>query len=204
MDEDTAGATAIEEAERHSGVLQGRTIVVSAFVLLIAVLLGAMGLVLARRETGSFAGFGVNSVGRAAEVRPRPAPDFKLAALNGSEVRLSDLRGQIVVVNFWASWCPPCRDEARALESAWRAQQGGNVTFLGVNLWDTDSDARNFVTQFGVTYPTLLDANGTTAIEYGVTGIPETFGIDAGGVLRKRWIGPMNPADAASFVEGLR
>lgn len=163
-----------------------------------------MGLVVARREVGSFGGFGVNSVGRAANVRPLPAPDFKLTAVNGSEVRLSELRGQIVVLNFWASWCPPCRDEARALESAWRSQQGNHVVFLGLNLWDAENDARNFLNQFGVSYPTLLDANGTTAIEYGVTDIPETFGINASGVLMKRWIGPMSATDVATFVESLR
>jgi cytochrome c biogenesis protein CcmG, thiol:disulfide interchange protein DsbE len=183
---------------------RARTFIIGAFLVLIAVLLGAMALVMARREGASFAGFGVNSVGRSVDVQPRPAPDFTLKSLNGADVRLSDLRGQVVVLNFWASWCPPCRDEARALESAWRAQQGREVVFLGLDLWDADNDARTFVTQFGVSYPTIFDLNGTTAIEYGVTGIPETFGVDANGVLKRRWVGPMNAVEAAAFVESLR
>ncbi len=192
-----------EPSERRFRV-PGRAVVIGAFVLLLTFLLGAMALVMARKEGVSFAGFGVNSVGRLVDVRARPAPDFTLAALSGPPVRLSELRGKAVIINFWASWCPPCREEARAFEAAWKAQEGNGVVFLGVNLWDADADARNFVAQFGVTYPTLLDANGALAIEYGVTGIPETFGIDASGVMRKRWVGPMSMVEVTEFVQALR
>lgn len=173
-------------------------------IAVIAVLLTAMAVVLVRREVRSFGGFGVNTVGRAMDVRPRPAPDFTLTTLDGRSLRLSDLRGRRVLVNFWASWCPPCRDEARALEAAWQAHQDQDVLFLGINLWDAENDARAFITQFGVTYPTLLDSQGTAAIEYGVTGIPETFGVTAEGVLTRRWIGPMTAGDVATLVESLR
>lgn len=162
-----------------------------------------MGLVLVRREATSFGGFGINSVGRAVDVRARPAPDFKLSPINGQPVSLAELRGQTIVLNFWASWCPPCREEARTLESAWRSQQGREVVFVGVNLWDADPEARAFLDHFGVTYPNGLDPNGRLAIEYGVTGIPETFGINRDGVLVKRWIGPMDVLQLQSFVQEL-
>src|SRR6185295_8224829 len=103
---------------------RGRAVVIGAFLLFIAFLLGAFFVAMAKRgDVGSFAGFGVNTVSREADVRERPAPDIPLVSLDGQPVRLADLKGRIVIVNFWASWCPPCQEEARALETAWRSMQ---------------------------------------------------------------------------------
>jgi cytochrome c biogenesis protein CcmG/thiol:disulfide interchange protein DsbE len=180
-------------------------VVIGVFVLFISFLLGAFFVAMARRgDVGSFAGFGVNTVSREADVKVRTAPDISLVSLDGQPVRIADLKGRSVVVNFWASWCPPCQEEARALEDAWRSVQGSDVVFVGVNIWDADQDARTFLSRYGVTYTNALDASGRMAIEYGVTGIPETFGINANGELVRHWIGPMSVPDLQRFAEGLR
>src|SRR5712692_1081806 len=95
---------------------------------------------LARQQEGSVsAGVRVNALGQAATTRVRPASDFSLPLYTGSTVRLSEQRGRLVLVNFWASWCVPCREEARTLETTWRAYRDRGVVLVGANLWDKES-----------------------------------------------------------------
>ena len=108
----------------------------------------------------------------------RPAPSFTLMLFDGRTVNLTDLQGKAVLLNFWASWCVPCRAEARALETAWRKYKDRDVVFLGVNIQDKEEDARAFMKEYGITYLNGRDENGKIAIDYGVWGIPETFFID--------------------------
>lgn len=180
----------------------GRYVIVAFFGLFLGGLLLAMGIALARQGEGRIAGFGINAVGALADVQVRPAADFVIPQLGGGTFRLSDQRGHPVVVNFWASWCPPCKDEARAFEAAWQTYRGRGVVFLGVDVWDKESDARAFVDQFGLTYPNGLDTSAIT-VEYGVTGIPETFAIDADGRLIRHWVGPMDAAQLRGFIDGM-
>ena len=193
-----------ESIQRDGQLVPGRAVVIGGFVALLLFLLGAMALVMARREGASFGGFGINSVSKEVEVRQRQAPDLNLVSLDGQPLQPADLRGRIVLLNFWASWCPPCKEEAQALEAAWKTQAGRDVLLVGVNLWDADADARAFLRQYGVTYPNAVDASGRLAIEYGVTGIPETFGINAEGVLVKRWIGPMTVSEVLGLIDAIR
>ncbi len=107
------------------------------------------------------------------------APEFELPTLAGGRVvRSEDLRGRPVVVNFWASWCVPCREEAPLLQTAWETYRSRGVVFLGVNIRDSESDARRFVEEFGITYPIVQDVRSELSKKLKVTGLPETFFID--------------------------
>ena len=121
----------------------------------------------------------------------RPAPHFTLSLFDGSTIQLGDYRGKAVVLNFWASWCIPCREEAPLLEAAWQALQERGVVFLGVNIQDNEEAAKAFLREFRLTFPNGRDAAGKIAIDYGVYGIPETFFIDREGRITAKVIGPL-------------
>ncbi len=121
----------------------------------------------------------------------RPAPEFSLRLFDGRTVRLSDFRGKVVFLNFWASWCPPCRAEAPLLEQAWQRYKDQGVVFLGVDIQDREEDARRFIQEFGITYMNGRDGNSRIAIDYGVYGIPETFFIDREGRITYKHIGAL-------------
>jgi len=119
----------------------------------------------------------------------KPAPSFTLPLFDGGTLRLQDLRGKVVFLNFWASWCPPCRAEARTLEAAWRAYKEREVVFVGVNIQDREPDARAFLQEFSITYPNGVDRGSRISIDYGLWGVPETFIIDRSGRITYKHIG---------------
>jgi cytochrome c biogenesis protein CcmG/thiol:disulfide interchange protein DsbE len=121
----------------------------------------------------------------------KPAPPFTLPLFEGGVLRLEDLRGKVVFLNFWASWCPPCRAEARTLEAAWQKYKAQDVVFVGVNIQDKEPDARGFLEEFGITYPNGIDRGSKTAIDYGVWGLPETFIIDREGRIAYKHVGAL-------------
>jgi cytochrome c biogenesis protein CcmG/thiol:disulfide interchange protein DsbE len=133
----------------------------------------------------------------------QPAADFTLPLLGGGEVTLSSLRGKPVVINFWASWCPPCRDEASVLEKMWQAYRNRGVTFIGVDIQDTEEAARAYIEEFQVTYPNGRDIDGRITIDYGVSGIPVTFFIDGEGLIVSRWVGAVDEALLTTGIEEL-
>ena len=107
------------------------------------------------------------------------APDFELPSVTTGEIISSeDLKGRPVVINFWASWCIPCREEAPLLERAYREYRDDGVIFLGVNIKDADSAARAFIEEFDITYPNVRDVNQELTRPFGVLGLPETFFLD--------------------------
>lgn len=121
----------------------------------------------------------------------KPAPPFTLTLFDGSVLSLEDLRGKVVFLNFWASWCPPCRAEARTLEAASRKYREQGVVFVGVNIQDKEESAREFLAEFGITYPNGLDRGSRIAIGYGVWGLPETFFIDRDGRITYKHVGAL-------------
>jgi cytochrome c biogenesis protein CcmG/thiol:disulfide interchange protein DsbE len=120
--------------------------------------------------------------GAHAELEPgAPAPNFVLETFAGDTVALSDLRGQVVVLNFWASWCKECEVEAEELQALADSYAGRGVTVLGVDYTDTKLAALAYLERFGVTYPNGPDAGGQISRAYRITGVPETIVIDPGG-----------------------
>src|SRR3990172_692591 len=101
-----------------------------------------------------------------------PAPDFTLTDFDGRTVTLSELRGQVVIVNFWASWCPPCREEAAYLEETWRKYEGKGVVFIGVDWVDTEKEALAYIDEFDITYLNGPDIGTRAAQAYNIQGVP--------------------------------
>jgi cytochrome c biogenesis protein CcmG/thiol:disulfide interchange protein DsbE len=120
----------------------------------------------------------------------RPATAFTLTAFDGTPLTLEALRGKVVVVNFWASWCnPACYDEAPVLERAWRTYRDRGVVIVGVDMQDTPEAAQEFIRRFQLTFPNAPDHGGKVAVEYGVYGVPETFFVARDGTIRAKHVG---------------
>ncbi len=152
--------------------------------LLIVGLLALVGVILSKRQQGP--------------VQPGDViPDFTLPLFSGyeyegrSEVQLSDFQGKVVVLNFWASWCKPCEQEAAELEEAWKFYEpGGEVVFLGADYVDTEPEARAYLKKFGITYSNGPDMGTKISQLFRIRGVPETYFIDQKGVLYYVKVGP--------------
>ncbi len=159
-----------------------------AFGLLLA-FLGVMGVAMYRAQAG--------------QVSEGPAPDFTLNLYDGGTFRLSDQIGQVVMVDFWASWCIPCRQEARQLEALWQEYRTRGVMFVGVDYLDTESEARAFLKEFGITYPNGPDLGTRISAAYRIRGVPEKFLIDRQGQIRAVLIGPVIEAELRQRLDAL-
>jgi peroxiredoxin len=135
-----------------------------------------------------------NTTGRspAAEIG-RAAPDFRLSQLGGGEVQLSDLRGRVVILNFWATWCAPCRQEMPEFVRIYSAKQGQGLEIVAVDLQEAESQVQSFVDEFGMRFPILFDRSGEVARTYRVNQLPVTLIIDRDGVVRAAKYGPVTP-----------
>ena len=148
--------------------------------------------------------FGLLSKGSVGVDPGEKAPAGALPRLDGKGAgSLSDYRGRWVLVNFWASWCIPCRQEAPALESFQRRHGGDRFTVLGIDTRDLSGDGQKFVRQYGLTYPQLRDGDGRRAHDFGTTGVPENFLVDPQGKLRLSRRGPVTDEYLRQYVAPL-
>ncbi|MBN2045002.1 MAG: TlpA family protein disulfide reductase [Anaerolineales bacterium] len=144
----------------------------------VIILLGIVAIQLIKSQQGSI------EVGK-------PAPDFVLTTFEGEEYATEELQGKVLLVNFWASWCNPCELEAADLQTAWELYEPtGEVVFLGVDWTDTDTEAREYMEKFGITYPSGPDYGTRISQAFRTTGVPETYIIDKDGVLAYVKMGP--------------
>lgn len=133
---------------------------------------------------------GVNDTLGEVEVSTDTDADFLVTTLDGKDLRLSDLQGSIVMVDFWSSWCPPCRAEAPVLAEAYERWSEFGVEFVGISIWDNEDDVLDFVQRHGIVYPNAIDDDGNIAVEFGVKGIPEKFFVNPQGEIVRKVNGP--------------
>jgi cytochrome c biogenesis protein CcmG/thiol:disulfide interchange protein DsbE len=162
-----------ERSRRRSGFLLGLSLIPAlGFVLLLAT------------------GFGRDPRELPSELVGKPAPAFSLPILGGDgRVDLASLRGQVVVVNFWASWCLACREEHPHLLAAWERYRERGVVLVGIDYQDTEDAALAYAAEMGGDWPLVTDPRSRTAIEYGVYGVPETFVIAPDGTITAKKVG---------------
>jgi cytochrome c biogenesis protein CcmG/thiol:disulfide interchange protein DsbE len=169
--------------QTQAGLSRRRTIWLFVVMLLVLAFVGLLA-------------FGLlSSASNSTKLQDRPAPNFELTGFNGEyngqRFSLADMRGQVVVLNFWASWCIECEKEADLLEQAWRDYQGQGVWFIGVDYLDIDTEGLAYMERFNITYPNGPDIGSRIYQAYRSTGVPETFFIDKEGMIRHVQIGPI-------------
>jgi cytochrome c biogenesis protein CcmG/thiol:disulfide interchange protein DsbE len=133
----------------------------------------------------------------------RPASPFSLTTFAGTPVRLEDLRGKVVMLNFWPRGAPACYEEAPALERTWREYKDKGVVVVGVDIQDKEEAARKFLAEFGHSFPNAPDPAGRVAVSYGVYGVPETFFIDRKGRVRFKKVGALTDEFARQHLDAL-
>jgi peroxiredoxin len=166
-------------------------------LILLVLILGLAWTWLSRVSAGSSASL---SSRQAAPVIGYPAPDFTLTTLDGGEFKLSAQRGTPVVLNFWATWCPPCRAELPELRAA-SERHADQIAIVGVNQAETAATVARSAPDLGLTYPIPLDQSGTVSRAYGVRSLPSTFFIDRDGVIREIQNGPLTEATLAQLLQ---
>ncbi len=148
-----------------------------------------------------FLGFGLLRTQRGPAKVGEKAPEFTITTFDGMEYKLSDFRGDVIVVNFWSSWCKPCEQEAEVLETAWRQYKGqGDVLFIGVNYVDTEPEAMGYLNKFNISFPNGADLGTKISQAYRIRGVPETYVIDRNGILAFTLKGPFQSLSQITSV----
>jgi len=132
------------------------------------------------------------------------APDFTLSTLDGDTISLSDLRGKVVLLNFWASWCAPCREEMPLLQAAHNAYSDGDLIVLGVNMGEETRRVVAFASDLALTFPVFPDEETSVGTLYRVRGAPTTYFIDREGIVRQRYVGPLTTGMLGTILSGER
>ena len=131
------------------------------------------------------------------------APDFSMTGISGQQISLKDLRGQGVLVNFWATWCYPCREEMDDLKAAYEKYKDQGIVILGIDMKEGEDTVRKFTDSYKITYPILIDTDGKVSDAYNVFGIPSSFFIDREGVIRDIVLGEMDQDSINNKIEKL-
>ncbi len=166
---------------------------------ILAVLFAVMAVALLRpaKEVNSNTGNGTSLAGLL-------APDFALTDLNGKKISLASLRGKPVVLNFWASWCEPCKDEAPMLSAASKALNVSGTVVLGIAYNDTQKAMQEFKQRYSLAFPLLKDSDNQVSVMYGLRGVPETFFINKKGEIVSRYFGPLNETILAQRTKAIQ
>src|SRR5512143_1630671 len=136
----------------------------------------------------------------AGQLQSGTVPDFTMTQFDGKVYTLSSLRGRLVVINIWASWCDPCKDEAPQLESVWQAYKAKGVMFFGADYVDTDKPAQAFLASYNITYPNGPDLESKIYRTFRARGVPETYVINQRGEIAKTFIGPVKESDLRAVL----
>jgi cytochrome c biogenesis protein CcmG/thiol:disulfide interchange protein DsbE len=172
---------------------------ISPFVLLIMLL--AWGQL---KSDGNPGGLLVHSESGDVDVAVHMAPEFAdVDLVSGLQMNNEVVAGKIVMVDFWSSWCVACMAEAANLAEVYREYDGQQVEFVGIAIWDETGDSLRYLNRYGIDYPNIIDARGSTAVTYGVRGVPEKFFIDAEGRIVKKINGPVSKERLREVIDGL-
>jgi cytochrome c biogenesis protein CcmG, thiol:disulfide interchange protein DsbE len=176
-------------------------------ILMLAVLLGGLGLIWASRA-GSLPAASAPTPPVLADQAPAPevgrmAPDFTLVTADGTQVTLSELRGQVVLINVWATWCPPCRAEMPAIQAAYERYAPEGFTVLAVNVGEDPATVSAYMRDVGLSFAAPLDRDGAVSLNYRVTAMPSSFFVDRRGVIRSIYRGPMSHGVISGSLEQL-
>jgi DsbE subfamily thiol:disulfide oxidoreductase len=184
---------------------RSRKAAVIAFLCLIAGLAVILAGVreLQNRGTEGIKDFSVADRQATAQVENTPAPSFTMETLDGGTVSLDEMRGDIVVVNFWATWCGPCRQEAPGFRHLSRKYGSQGVRFLGINERDNRAAAQAFVREFGLGYPSAFDPTGSLADDFALYAMPTTFVLNPEGIIRYRFVGYVTETELQAAIEDL-
>ena len=144
---------------------------------------------------------GLEKLGFTVFPKPQPLDDFSIQALGGSSSRLSDLKGKIVLLNFWATWCPPCRAEMPAIDKLWKKTKDRAFTVMGVSVGEEPGTVKDFIARQGYSYPIFVDPSGALGSAFGARSIPTSYILDKSGAAIAGKIGgaPYDDAEAIAF-----
>ena len=135
------------------------------------------------------------------ELVTKKAPSFTGVDLYGNSVSLDDYtENKLVILNFWASWCPPCREETPGMERIWKKHQNNDVVLIGINIQDALEDAKSYVDEFEITFPIIRDIDGAISIDYGVTGLPVSFLLNSDGMIIDRKVGAISEVQLENWI----
>ena len=129
-----------------------------------------------------------------------PPPSFGGREIQGGFFSLDEHKGSPLIINFWASWCPPCREETPDIEEIWKTYKDQGLVVVGVNVQDIEEEAEKYLSEFSVTFPNVMDKQGKITVDYGVTGLPVTFFVSREGLVIGRWVGSISEERLDSWV----